>query len=280
MNDPAMQPINGISLERYADLGAAIDDVKDDRPEVEKVLTAEGVTMADWDAAIAGWTARMQDMSLMGRVAMAYGPMYQTALAARKGGAASCSYADFLQVSAAIKAFGWEAAMNACGVSMSEWTEVSGEWNTTMQQDPGRYAGHFPSLEAEAARLSGGGQPNKVTITRTAGALPAAAVQPNLAAQPGANAMDVAMQQAMNNPMVQQQNAANAAVAANPLGFLGGQVGAVLTGGIRGGSKVLVAWSDGNHYPGTVMQATPGQFQVRFDNGSIEWCPEAYVKQA
>ena len=45
-----MQPINGISLERYAELGAAIDDVKDNREEVEKIITAEGVAIADWDA--------------------------------------------------------------------------------------------------------------------------------------------------------------------------------------------------------------------------------------
>jgi hypothetical protein len=119
-----------------------------------------------------------------------------------------------------------------------------------------------------------------VTVTRQQGQAPQAAQQPNLAAQPGANAMDVAMQQAMNNPMVHQQQAANAAIMANPMGFIGGRMGAVLGGGIVGGSQVLVAWSDGNHYPGTAMQVTPGKIQVQFPNGSVQWCDEQYVKKA
>ncbi|MBK7580079.1 MAG: hypothetical protein IPI67_07710 [Myxococcales bacterium] len=77
-------PINGISLERYADLGAALDGLDKDKAKTEEVLRGEGVTVADYEAAKAGWTARMQDMSLMGRVATAFMPMYQAALARRK----------------------------------------------------------------------------------------------------------------------------------------------------------------------------------------------------
>src|SRR5690606_11737426 len=78
--DAHFQPINGISLERYADLGAAIADDMDDAAKVAAVLEAEGVALEDWEAAKRGWTARMQDMSLMGRVATAYMPLYQAAL--------------------------------------------------------------------------------------------------------------------------------------------------------------------------------------------------------
>src|SRR5215813_4540865 len=94
--DPAMQPINGISLERYAELGAAISDFMDDKAKVAETIQKEGVSPTDWEAAKTGWTARMQDMSLMGRVAMAYMPLYQAALAKRKGGQATCSYEDYV----------------------------------------------------------------------------------------------------------------------------------------------------------------------------------------
>src|SRR5689334_17555616 len=113
--DPAMAPINGISLERYAELGAVIADIMNDPQAVAKAIQAEGVSPHDWEAAKTGWTARMQDMSLMGRVAMAYMPLYQAALAKRKGGAARVSYEDFVAVSAAIKVFGFEGAIRACG---------------------------------------------------------------------------------------------------------------------------------------------------------------------
>jgi len=71
-NDPAMQPISGISLERYAELGAAIADLNNDPRAIAEAVAREGVNPADFEGAKAGWTARMQDMSLMGRVATAY----------------------------------------------------------------------------------------------------------------------------------------------------------------------------------------------------------------
>lgn len=54
----------------------------------------------------------------------------------------------------------------------------------------------------------------------------------------------------------------------------------MLTGGITAGSQVKVKWSDGNQYPGQVMQAAPGQFLVQFPNGSQQWIPEHAVAKA
>src|SRR5215510_3186308 len=116
-HEACFQPINGISLERYADLGAAIADANDDRAKIAEIIKGEGVAQADWDAAKKGWTARMQDMSLMGRVATAFMPMYQAALAKKRGGKATASYEEFVGVSAAIKVFGYEVALKACKVS-------------------------------------------------------------------------------------------------------------------------------------------------------------------
>lgn len=56
-------PIHGISLERYADLGAELDGITDPDAQAQKVGEL-GVSRQDWEAATAGWTARMQDMSL------------------------------------------------------------------------------------------------------------------------------------------------------------------------------------------------------------------------
>jgi hypothetical protein len=166
----------------------------------------------------------MQDMSLMGRVAMAFMPMYQAALARRKGGAASLSYEDFAHASAAIKVFGFEGAMNACGVSMSDWTEVAGQWNTTMSQNMGQYAGHHAYVAQHEAQLRGGGSPRRLQVTRTAGAAPTPQ-NPQMQAAlhtPGATGMDAAMAQAMNNPMVAQQMAAQARDPAEPHGLCDG----------------------------------------------------------
>ena len=280
--DPAMAPIQGISIERYADLGAALDGT-DDRPDdVRRVLTAEGVSEADYHAARTGCTARMQDMALMGRVAMAFMPMFQAALARRKGGAASLSYEDFVHASAAIKVFGFEGAMNACGLSMSDWTEAAGQWNTTMSQNMGQYAGHHGFVGQHEGQLRGGGAPRRLQVTRKAGSAPTPQ-NPQMQAAlntPGATGMDAAMAQAMSNPMIQQQMAAQAAIQANPMGFAMGQVGAAFSGGIMAGSSVMVTWSDGQLFPGQVLQAAPDQFLVQFQNGAQHWIPAHGVRKA
>ncbi|TKD09240.1 hypothetical protein [Polyangium fumosum] len=43
------------------------------------------------------------------------------------------------------------------------------------------------------------------------------------------------------------------------------------------GSAVLVAWSDGNKYPGTVAQISQGQYFVTMSNGEQYWVAEAYI---
>lgn len=271
--DP-FSPINGISLERYADLGAALDGKDNDPPAIEQVLQAEGVSRADYEAAKAGWTARMQDMSLMGRVATAFMPLYQAALAKRKGGAARVSYADYVHVSALVKIYGFEAAIQAAGVSMSDWTEAAGHWNSQMSANMMQFAGHPSALAQEEARIRGGAPPHHVQVTRDSSG--AAMAQPNAqAVMAQANQNPIAA--AMNNPAMLQAQQAQAAIMQNPVGFGLGQAAAFLGGGIVAGSRVGVKWSDGNQYPGTVMQAAPGQFLVQFENGSQQWIPEHAV---
>ncbi|MDI1484404.1 hypothetical protein [Polyangium sp. y55x31] len=43
------------------------------------------------------------------------------------------------------------------------------------------------------------------------------------------------------------------------------------------GSAVLVAWSDGNKYPGTVAQIAQGQYFVTMSNGEQYWVAEQYI---
>jgi len=285
--DPALQPINGISLERYAELGAVIADFVSDTAKVNDAVQREGVALHDWEAAKTGWTARMQDMSLMGRVAMAYMPLYQAALAKKKGGQAMASYEDFVAVSAAMKVYGPEVGLRACNVSMSDWTEVAGHWNNTMAQEMGRYAGHFNYVTQEEQRLRAGGQPKQPQIQRVQGQVPAvpqAGANPYAAAM-GANPAHVPqnaspVQAAMMNPAYQQAMANAQQVNQNPMGFGLGQAMNYMTGGIVPGSQVMVTWSNGQQYPGRVMQTGPQQMQIEFQGGRQEWVPVSAVRKA
>jgi hypothetical protein len=294
--DPSLQPINGISLERYADLGAAISDCMEDAAKVAQIVQQEGVALPDWEAAKTGWTARMQDMSLMGRVAMAYMPLYQAALAKRKGGQAQASYEDFVAVSAAIKVFGFEGALNASGVTMADWTEVAGHWNQAMGREMHRFAGHPNAIAQEEGRLRGGGAPKRMQINRVAGQIPqapnpAAGGNPYAAAMgvspaqaqgmpAGGNPMQQAMAAAQANPAYQQAMQNQAAIAQNPLGFGLGQAANYLTGGLVAGTNVVVTWPNGQQYGGRILQMAPQQILVEFQGGSQQWVPEHAVRKA
>lgn len=274
--EPCFLPINGISLERYADLGAAVADVMDDKAQVAEIIAAEGVAASDWEAAKSGWTARMQDMALMGRVATAYMPLYQAALAKRKGGQASASYEDFVAVSAAIKVFGYEAALAACKVKASDWTEIGGHWTRTMGANMMEYAGHHDAVSREEARLRAGAEPRAIEVRRVEGQV-AGQVSGAPAQMPPANPM----QAAMANPAYQQAMQAQAAIMQNPLGFGFAQVGAFLSGGVTPGASVIVTHPQNQQrYPARVLSTAPQQTLVQFSNGSQQWVPSGAVQRA
>jgi pyruvate/2-oxoglutarate dehydrogenase complex dihydrolipoamide acyltransferase (E2) component len=178
-------PINGISLERYAELGALVADCVQDREQCAAIVAAQGVRREDWNAAVAGWTARMQDPSLMGRVAMAYMPLSQAALA-RKGPVAQASFEDFVSLSAAIKVMGLDGMCRAYGITPTQWSQIGSYWTATMGREMQRYASYSPLVESEAQRLRAGGQPRPapslLAAQQNAPAQPAAPAAPNPAA--------------------------------------------------------------------------------------------------
>ena len=76
-------PINGITLERYAELSASMAG-ETDREKQALLAGQQGVQRPDWEAASAGWQARMADPALMGQVAQRYWPLYNAAVARRQ----------------------------------------------------------------------------------------------------------------------------------------------------------------------------------------------------
>jgi len=58
-HDPKLAPVAGLSFPAYATAAAAIGWATDDPALVARVTAAIGVTPADWEAAIEGWTERI-----------------------------------------------------------------------------------------------------------------------------------------------------------------------------------------------------------------------------
>mgnify|MGYP001314570513 CR=1 FL=1 len=312
-------PIQGISLERYAELSAEVAHTQDPEQQAQ-VVGQLGVARADWEAAKSGWTARMQDMSLMGAVATRFMPLYQAALA-KKSPAPQISFEEYVAMSGAAAALGYQAMLGHYGVTQAQWTQIGGHWNATIPTRP-EYMQYGLLVEQEAARIRAGGACKPVSIQGGGGgsvAPPAAAPQPGPAqpgaqawgapqpgpaqpaaqawgapqpgpAQPGAQAWGAQQpqpQQAWGAPAPQpafnQQAAQFGNEVGNAFNAFGSALGSFVDGAVGGltvGSRVMVQWSDGNRYAATVCAAQGSQVEVSFPDGRRVWMPTQFVTLA
>lgn len=302
-------PINGISLERYAELSAEVEGTQDPNAQAE-IVGKLGVQRADWEAAKTGWTARMQDMSLMGQVATRFMPLYQAALAKKSGGAPQVSFEDYVAMSGCVPVIGFEGMLQHYKVTQAQWTMIAGHWNNIIPTNP-QYMQYGMLVQQESARIRAGGQPKPVTIGAAAsaggapagaaapvapgmGAAPGAApgmpaanpygVQPGMPGAPGANPYAQPNPYAQANPYnpYPQNQAYNAGQQIGAgLNAFGNAFGSFVDGAIgmeyRLGARVMVQWSDGNRYPGTITNTQMGQVEVAFPDGRRVWVPNGYV---
>jgi hypothetical protein len=289
--DASMTPINGITLERFAELGAEVADSVNDPEACARIVESKGVARADWEAASKGWIARMQDIALMGRVAMAYMPLYQAALAKKKG-TVDVSYDDYVALSGARAALGAPRFAAQYNLDDTTWTLIAGAWTAKIPTDQ-RYMMYGMQVEQEANRIRQGGAPQPVSITTTAGTQTTGGggVVAPVPVRPPQNAQELEnqmMADAVRQQVAQVQANANAqaaaaygGVAAN-VGFVGqavlGMAGmGAIAAGIGPGMAVLVQWSDGKRYPAQCTQVANGQVCVAFGDGRQMWVPETSV---
>jgi len=215
-------------------------------------------------------------MSLMGQVAMRYMPLYNAALAAKKG-TASVSFEDWVTISAAMGVYGVEGALNHYKISQGDWTTISAHWMGEGTRDAGITIRKNQMQMQEMDRLRAGGAPRSATVTRQAAGAPVAG---------GGAAFDQNAHLAAGNQYGAQQQVASMQYA---MGVLGSGMGQVATGmagamdqlaggnGLVVGRQVLVQWADGNRYPGQLMQNNGAQCQVTMQGGQTIWVEPKYL---
>ena len=307
-------PIAGISLELYAELSADVSDHLNDPAKQVEIVAQKGVTKDAWDAAKTGWTARMQDMSLMGQVAMRYMPLYQAALEKKSGGKPQVTFDEYVAMSGAAKAMSIEGMFAFYKITMNDWTLIAGDWNNKIPMDMARYGMFGMLVEQEGARIAQGGPPKPVNIQRGGGQAPQPANPYGQQQQPGYPQQQqpgypqqqqqpgypqqqqqpgypqqqpgYPQQPQPGYPQQQQQPGYQQPFGAQAAGFgaaMGGAIGSMgsaldafatsAVGGFAVGTPVLVLWSDGQRYPGTITQIASGQYQCAFPDGRQIWVP-------
>jgi hypothetical protein len=186
---------------------------------------------------------------------------------------------------------------------MARWTQIATSWNQKIPTDMARYGMYGMLVEQEGTRVATGGTP------RALGAAPTAPAPAPQQAQPGQQypqqqypqqqypQQQYPQQQYPQQQYPQQQqpytgqqferdaekvgNAIGSAASAgfSVLGNAFGGLGKSLST-IAVGARVLVTWTDGNRYPGTVAQVAQGQYLVTMGDGQQHWIGAGYVTVA
>lgn len=79
-----MDDINGISIERYAELCAKMEEFLKDKEACARIAVSEGVKKDDWEAAHKQWQSKMTDPADMGKTASAFEKHWQIAIKSEK----------------------------------------------------------------------------------------------------------------------------------------------------------------------------------------------------
>ena len=143
----ALEPVAGITLERYAELAAKMAGCDNDLERCAQVAEAEGVDRATWRAAMDGWNARMHDPATAGEVALAYMPLYQDALSRFGGPRTTATEDEYLEMLAMIntdlkegdvRPVPFEPMYARFGIDAPKWSQISTDWVETLNRDPER----------------------------------------------------------------------------------------------------------------------------------------------
>ncbi len=150
-----MEPIDGISLEAYAELCALMKDTGTDLDVQAAIAAQHGHGREAWEAAKQGWTARMSDPATAGVVATAFMPLYQAALA-EAGPARTATLDKYARMSAMVQAgVPFETMYARFGITGAEWRQISTAWVQKLTADPALAATFGEAVAAERAKLQG-----------------------------------------------------------------------------------------------------------------------------
>lgn len=139
------EPIAGVSLEKYAELCAKMANTPNDDEAFADVAEQNGVSRDNWKSARTGWNARMEDPSNAGKVAIAYMPLYQDALAKYGGEVASATFEEYIEMSAMINSDlkgpnarpkDLDAMYARFNINPQKWSQISTHWVGKLTTDP------------------------------------------------------------------------------------------------------------------------------------------------
>jgi hypothetical protein len=249
--DPLV-PIAGLSVEQYAELSAEVAAARGDPLKVGEALGRAGLSAPLWEQAHAGWSARLADPALGAAIAGTFESKYHAALDRLLGAGPDVPPEDFVVMLGEALMWGLPTMAQRRGIDTLAWSRISYRSRVALSAEPA----HLSACLALAGQIA---------ERRLSGAVPATgSKEPSRAFEKDASVAAKAVGKAVVSGF-------------DAFGSALDSVGKSLFGpGV--GKPVVVQWSDGKQYPGTVAQVGKGQYLVTMGDGSQRWVPEAFVK--
>jgi hypothetical protein len=132
-----METINGISLQRYAELISKTTDTVTEE-EFWQAIENEGVTRDEWVPVKDGWNAKIFAPENYMTIAQDYNNFLEQAITEKNGGGAPCSMEKFADLNAQLqyrkdpadseKSMDFMDILKENGLAPLKWTEYSGYW--------------------------------------------------------------------------------------------------------------------------------------------------------
>ncbi len=160
-----MEPINGISIEKYAELCALMAETGGDESKEIAIAEANGVSASDWQGAKKGYLARFTDPADMGKTALAFMPLLQAAQAKLRGGGEPCTLETYTIVHAEMafkkdpndptKKYDFMKVLEEHGFTHPKWLECENYWTPVVNYDerPELNARYNPTLAMKFKEL-------------------------------------------------------------------------------------------------------------------------------
>lgn len=131
-------------MEQYAALCARMARVGDDPDAFARIAGEQGIERTRWEAARAGWTARLENPATARHIVLKYMPVYQDALARYGGPAASATYEQYVEMTAMIntrtqpphqRPDDLEPMYAKFGITVVDWSQISTYWVDRLRTD-------------------------------------------------------------------------------------------------------------------------------------------------
>jgi len=130
--------INGISLEKYAELLVKFVDTEDNEVSFREILGKEKITLENWKKAKEGWSLRMNDSQDKGKTTELFMPLYQAALERKYYEKEPCTLEEFTQIHCEItfkrdpydstKKINYEDVLKEHNITISRWGLYKSFW--------------------------------------------------------------------------------------------------------------------------------------------------------